>query len=281
MSSRNDYEFITRLGKGAQGSVYKAIKKSTGETIALKVINTEPGSTLYKNAVNEIKVLEEIAAPNCQSNLACYLGHGYDPNHNELYIEMEFIEGETLHDYAAKFRNDNDYDTLHKHLLLIVKDLIKGLMYVHEKGILHNDIKPENIMISKDLVPKLVDFGLACNTYTCSAGGKDSICCGGFSGTPDFASPEMYNHEIRSNESDIWSMGATLYNTATGTYPFNYGTNGTQPTNRDIMQAIRDNEPLKLNTPNQLLNDIVNRSLVKDVANRISGPEINEILTVL
>lgn len=279
MRSREDYKFIERLGKGAQGSVYKVVKKSTGQIIALKVINAHQYSKLYQNAMNEVKILEKIAAPNCHPNLACYLGHGYDPKRAELFIEMEYIQGETLHDYAKKYRDNQDYVTLYKHLLLILKDIIKGLLYVHSKGLIHNDIKPENIMIDESLTPKLVDFGLACTTHTCSTDGKTTNCCGGFSGTPDFASPEMYEYEIRSDESDIWSLGVTLYNTSTGTYPFDYGT--PTPTNRDIMQAIRDTEPMKLRTSNQLLNDIVNRSLVKNPSKRISTQEIDTILTVL
>ena len=193
---------------------------------------------------------------------------------------MEFISGEDLYNYAKKYRENNDYDTLYKHLLLILKDIIKGLVFVHSKGILHNDIKPENIMIDSELTPKLVDFGLACsvNPKFCVVGGEKTDCCEGYVGTPDFSSPEMYNTGIKYPASDIWSLGITLYDSATGEYSFDYPPN---PTNDDIAQTIRDKQPNKLKTSNDLLNSIVNMALNKNPATRITAKQIKDIITVL
>ena len=271
---RQNYELVSKLGKGAGGTVYKAIRKSDNKTIALKIIDALPDSTSYKNAIQEIKVLKEIAGPNCHPNLACYYDHSYDPVKGEIYIEMEFIDGETLFDFAKKYRDEHPMKNylLYKYLLLILKDILKGLLYIHDKNVLHNDIKPENIMIDKNLVPKLVDFGLSCDAHICKMG---TLCCSGFSGTPDFASPEMYSNEVRYPASDIWSLGVTLYVMALGKYPFDYGN---EPTIQDIMLTVRDENPEKLNTNNQFLNYIVNNSLIKIPEDRITARQMDELL---
>lgn len=278
------YEIVKQLGKGAQGAVYKAIRNSDNKTVALKVITAYPETNVYKNAIKEIELLEKIATPNCHPNVACYYGHHYDRKDGKIYIEMEFIEGEDLFEFSKKYR-DKDHPlsnyVLYKYLLLITKDIIKGLLYIHDKGILHNDIKPENIMIDRDLVPKLIDFGLGCSAndvcYLDNNGPKQMVrCCSGFAGTPDYASPEMYRHEERYAASDVWSLGVSLYTSALGKYPFNYGADN--PTVRDIMQAILYKDPEKLETNNELLNYIVNNSIIKNPGDRITTEEINDAL---
>ena len=141
--------------------------------------------------------------------------------------------------------------------------------------IIHNDIKPENILIDSSLTPKLVDFGVACKTNLCEGQTK---YCKGFSGTARYASPEMINNRDRYLSSDIWSLGVTLYNSATGgkfPFPFDFLPNQTVP---NILNTIKLQEPKSLNTTNNILNLIINKSLVKDPFNRISLEEIISIL---
>jgi serine/threonine protein kinase len=274
-SLNNDYELIKRLGQGGQGDVWKAIRKRDNKTIALKVM---PMTNKIKiSEINdEISALKTISNPICHPNLICYYGSYYDSKNGKILIEMEYIDGDTLDDYAEKLRDSGEYDKLYKHLLLITKDLIKGLNYIHNKDILHNDIKPNNIMIDRDLTPKFVDFGLACDAHdTCTLDSGKSKCCSGYSGTPDYASPEMYNTDTRYPQSDIWSLAMSLYTSATGKYAYNYGYN---PSIRDIFQSIAYKDPYKLETTNQLLNMIVNQGLVRDPAKRITGTEVEELL---
>src|SRR5207249_3713394 len=98
----------------------------------------------------------EISKPQCNPFLACYYNHFYSDD--KLYIVSEFIDGVTLDVYCDNLFSQKEYSKLYRHLLLIVKDIVTGLKLVHGKGIIHNDIKPQNIIIDKDLTPKLVDF---------------------------------------------------------------------------------------------------------------------------
>lgn len=268
-----NYEFIKKLGSGAQGSVWKAIRKRDGKTVAVKIINISSKNIEYAHAINEIKKLNELSTPICHPNLLCF--YGFDrSNPSKILIEMEYIDGETLFKYSKKYKGSK----LYRHLLAITKDIIKGLSYMHKKNILHNDIKPENIMIDRSLTPKLVDFGLACTAtsrYYKSRTPQPS--CSGFNGTPIFVSPEMLNYKRRYKQSDIWSLGVTLYNAATGKFPFNFGSN---PSIQKVLQIIKDPsiKPKKLNTSNKLLNTIVNRALVRDINKRITLKEINTLL---
>ncbi len=273
--SIKDYEIIERLGEGAQGTVWK-VRRKDKKIIALKILSIHDEESI-ETAKNELDKLQALATPECHPNIVCYYGYVLDTDNSNLLVEMEYIEGEDLDDYAKRLRDNKEYDKLYKHLLLIAKDLIKGLICVHEKDILHNDVKPGNIRIDTSKTPKFVDFGISCYAHdSCKLGSGSSPCCRGFSGTPAFASPEMYSSETRYPQSDIWSLGMSLYESATGELPYNFS--GLEPNLRDIFQNIVDEEPKKLHTSNPLLNKIVNKSLVKDPAKRITASGINKLL---
>ncbi len=272
----NSYEFIEQIGAGGQGKIWKAIRSSDGKTVALKILPANDDESM-KIGIDEIKKLQAMSSPQCHQNVICYYGYNLDMTDGKIIIEMEYIEGKTLRQYAKELREKGDYDKLYKHLLLITKDLITGLLWVHQKNIIHNDIKPDNIMIDKKLTPKLIDFGVACDShYTCRLETSSTPCCKGFSGTIYYASPEMYEHGIRYPQSDIWSLGMSLHEAATGKMPYDYGIS--KPNIRDIFQSVQDKTPKKLETSNLLLNDIVNKSIVKNPADRISALEIYLLL---
>ena len=265
----NDYELIKKLGSGAQGSVYEAINPS-GKRIALKVISAFKGSGKYRSAMREINQLEQISKP-CHPNLVCYLGHSYDDYNDKVLIETEFIEGQDLQDYVRSVAPE----LKEKYLTLILKDLIKGVVYLHGKGIVHGDIKPANIMIEKDLTPVLIDVGVSCEVKPLPVC-MDGACCEGYEGTPIYAAPEMLNTDLRYLVSDVWSLGVTLYYLLMEEYPFNFGP---KPTMKQIINILSDNsiQPNKLEG-DSILVDIINKSLVRNVNDRITSLEIENML---
>lgn len=292
-SLMNDYDIIEKLGKGGQGTVWKAERKTDGQIIALKIIN-DINDEAYKTAHNEIEYLKQISKPQCNPFLACYYDSFHDHDDKRFVIEMEYIDGQEVDDFVKPYQQVADKSKLYRYILLIVKDLVKGLAVIHSKGLIHNDIKPANIIIDKELTPKLVDFGLACmakkfaerkdvNLYPlpgskpkeCIFESKDIPCCGGVSGTPYYVAPEMISAETRYPSSDIWSLGVTIFYLATHTYPFNFHSRDLV---NDVLRKIKYGEVKKLNTGNELLDTIVNRSLVKDPFNRITTEEIGKML---
>lgn len=260
----HEYVIIETLGTGAQGTVEKARRKRDGQLVAIKVITSKN----IEKAKMEAEILEEISKPQCNPFLACYLDHFYDFENGKFIIEMEYVQGKNL----KRFINETTPDKVYRYLLLILRDLVTGLTLVHSKGIIHGDIKPDNIIITNELVPKLVDFGLGCKPTFFD---NNREYCKELVGTPQYIAPETVTRGLRYYSSDIWSLGVTMYYCATNTYPFPFPRGAQIP---EILGIIARDKPNFLNTSNKLLNEIVNRSLIKDPFNRIGLEEISEKL---
>ena len=153
------------------------------------------------------------------------------------------------------------YEKLYRHLLLIVKDVIEALSYIHSRGIIHNDIKGANIMIDKESTPKIIDFGISV------IGPKQRR-----SGAPIYFSPETLISLTNYSVSDMWSLGVTLFLSATGRFPYNTHT-------ENLKVLVYTTEPEKLNTSNKLLNKLVNKMLIKDHTKRLTTKEANLLLS--
>ena len=263
-----DYKTIEILGKGAQGEVWKALNKK-GEIIALKFVNIS-GAKSAEAVKKELDTLEQISKPTCYTFLACYHSHQYDPYTKHMLIEMEYIEGATLNVWADKY--SKNMNALHFNLLLLLKDLSRALKYIHDRGVIHRDIKPTNIIITTENIPKLVDFGLACETSLCAT---NLQCCKGNPGTPVFMAPETISLRESYFATDIWGLGATIFKTATNRYCFNF------PDSRDIKSVLKiiTTEPVQqLRTGSFRLNSVVNQMLRKNPMDRITTSIILKII---
>lgn len=269
------YKLMKELGKGHFGTVYEAIREKDGKTVALKAVTIDPRDPeALPNLMREVSILIKISDPECQPFLVCFHGYKYLEDQNVFLIDMDLVEGQNLLDYKG---NIHFKDILYRHLLLIMKDLVEALQYLHRNGIVHNDVKPDNIIIDKNLTPVLVDMGVACSNLTlCQIDETNSgLCCRGAMGPVMYVSPERIKTKANFPQSDIWSMGMTFYVVATGTYPFDLGSD---PTPGKLLRALKTQEPKKLQTSNEVLNYIVNRSLDKNPVTRIGLDEISQIL---
>lgn len=269
-----DYELIRILGRGHFGTVWEATRKSDEKTVALKVVQIDKRNpTAVQDLVREVSILSKVSDPSCKPYLACIYGYKYLPDSGEFLIEMELVEGKRLDLYVKSI---HDRSTLYRHLLLIMKDIVKALQYLHSNGIVHNDVKPDNIIIDKDLTPVLVDFGASCDKLSLCKLSKEqsALCCRGVKGPNLYVSPETLKTKGGYfPESDVWSLGISFYNAATNEYPYD-----TSDTVRKLVQAIIKGDIKKLNTSNKTLNNIVNRSLDRDPTTRITLDEISAIL---
>jgi predicted Ser/Thr protein kinase len=270
----NDYRIIKQLGQGAFGKVYLAINPA-GKRIALKVIDIpEDKPYLFEQTRNELSYLQRLAQPQCSPHVICYYGGYENREENQFLVEMEYIDGLELDKYIERLRQTQPPEVIYYYLLLIAKAVTDGLNYSHRKGIVHNDIKPANIMIDSNNVPRVVDFGLACSSAVNS--GRYCVSTGG---TPKFISPEyIIQNNTRYPASDMWALGVTLYYLATGQDPFDFSN---AKTFGNIFDIIRDKKPRKLNTTNQQLNNLVNGLLVKDPNRRLSGDQVINMLNVI
>lgn len=266
-----DYEFLAQIGKGSYGSVFKV--KKGDKIIALKVLrfNSEKQK---ENIQNEIKLLSEISIPECHPSLTCY----YDSltQDNKIFIEMEYIDGVNLEDFARSKRKDQNFI---RYMFDILADLTPGMIFLHSKNLIHRDIKPENIIIKlPENQPKLIDVGLACHsqknekcsiTKSSTLNNKKETCCIGGAGTPFFMAPETLLRNIAYFESDVWSLGASFYFVLTNHHVY-------QPkiqTYPALQMAARENIEL-LSTNNLWFDEILEGMTQRNVNDRTNEKNI-------
>src|SRR5438034_3225585 len=217
IARREDGSFW-ELGCGAMGVTYRATDKVLHRTVALKVIET-PAAAGDSQAVRERFLREARAAAALKHpNVAGIFQFGASPEIDRCYYAMELVEGETL---QALVRREGPLKA--EHALEIAIQVTRALDAAAAQGLIHRDLKPGNIMITRangetiKLEVKVIDFGLAKVT---NATGEADLTHGGFVGTPSFASPEQFGGAPADARSDIYSLGATLWYSLTGQVPY-------------------------------------------------------------
>jgi eukaryotic-like serine/threonine-protein kinase len=213
--------FYWELGHGAMGTTYLAVDRVLRRRVALKVIEVPAVPTSREaQAVRERFLREARAAAALRHpNVAAVYHFGASRGGNHCYYAMELVEGETL---EALVRRDGPLNS--KVVLEIAIQITQALMAAAAHGLIHRDLKPGNIMLTRsgtdaaELQVKIIDFGLA--KAVADAGGEMDITHGRFVGTPNFASPEQFESRPVDVRSDIYSLGATLWFALTGKTPF-------------------------------------------------------------
>jgi serine/threonine protein kinase/tetratricopeptide (TPR) repeat protein len=200
------YQIVEELGHGGMGRVYKVLDTKIGEKIALKLIR--PEAVLDRKAVerfsNELKLARKIR----HKNICQMFDLGEDQG--TRYITMEYIHGEDLKQLIRKVGRLSPGQAIG-----IARQVCDGLEEAHKLGVVHRDLKPQNIMIDEDGNARIMDFGIAR-----SLTGKGITGAGVMIGTPEYMSPEQVEGKDTDQRSDIYSLGVILYEMATGRVPF-------------------------------------------------------------
>ena len=200
------YQIIEELGKGGMGKVYKALDADLKEKVAIKLIKPEVAAD--KNTIerfrNEMKFARKIRHKNvCQM---------YDLNKEEgiHYITMEYVHGEDLKRLIRKIGQMSAGQ-----VISIAVQVCEGMAEAHRLGVVHRDLKPQNIMVDEEGNARIMDFGIAR-----SVKGKGITGAGVMIGTPEYMSPEQVEGKEIDQRSDIYSLGVILYEMVTGQVPF-------------------------------------------------------------
>ena len=251
------YEIVGILGNGSMGAVYKATHKLLDRSVALKVPRREmlQNPTSAERFLREGKALAMLQHPNIVAIFDA------DIEGDLPYIAMEYIEGGTLRHRIARTKRipiDRICDWL--------AELAMALDYIHQKGILHRDLKSSNILITKDNRALLTDFGIASIDLM-------ATITSGLLGTPAYMSPEQARGEELDGRSDIYSLGVVLYEALTGTVPF-YRENGLAILQQIIHEQPKPVQEIRPETPDWVA-QIAMTCLEKAPANRFqSGKEV-------
>ncbi len=247
---------MAEIGQGGTAVVYRARHRETGQLVALKVIEFDPGNDkvsrrLKKLFVTEAALAKRIKHPNIVEIYDAKIEDDY------AYIAMEYVEGHSLREYCS-FDN-----LLPPHLVVdVIFKCAMALDYAARRGIVHRDIKPDNIVYTADAEVKIMDFGLALNLRK---GDADSTFIMGV-GSPAYMSPEQIKDYPLNGQTDLYSLGVVMFELLTGRLAF-------RAKNRAaLMYKIvnMDAEPVSMLNPSvpESLDPIVKRALEKDLYSR-------------
>jgi serine/threonine protein kinase/tetratricopeptide (TPR) repeat protein len=200
------YQVIEELGHGGMGRVYKVFDTDIKEKIALKLLRPEIAfeKEMVERFSNELKLARKISHRN-----VCRM---FDLGKAEgtTFITMEFVQGEDLKKLIRKMGQIGA-----GRAVSIGKQISEGLAEAHHLGVIHRDLKPQNIMVDEDGNARIMDFGIAR-----SLRGKGITGAGVMIGTPEYMSPEQVEGKEADQRSDIYSLGIILYEMVTGRVPF-------------------------------------------------------------
>src|SRR4030043_343388 len=246
------YQIIEELGKGGMGRVYKALDTKINEKIALKLIKPEVASDreTIERFSNELKLARKIRHKNICGMFD--IGEA-DGSH---FITMEYVSGEDLKT-MIRMSTGLTMGTV----LSIGKQVCQGLAEAHSLGVIHRDLKPQNIMIDRGGNAKIMDFGIARSVRE-----KGITGAGIMIGTPEYMSPEQTEAKDVDQKSDIYSLGIILYEMATGRVPFE-GETALSVAIKHKTEIPKDPKSLNPHIPDDL-NRLILKCLEKDKGKR-------------
>lgn len=201
----NRYEILEVIGRGGMAVVYKAKCHRLNRLVAIKILKSDlaQDDDFRRRFHDESQAVAMLSHPNIVSV------YDVSKNGDEEYIVMELIDGITLKQYMAKRGQLNWRESLH-----FITQIMKGLSHAHSRGIVHRDIKPQNIMILRDGSVKVADFGIACLSNSANTLTQEAL------GSVHYISPEQARGERSDGRSDIYSAGVVLYEMLTSRLPF-------------------------------------------------------------
>jgi serine/threonine protein kinase len=203
-----NYDLLTKIGEGAMGTVYRSRDRRSGQIVAIKVVDPDviANRILIKRFEQEFLAAKALNHPNIVRAL------DYCATQDIAFLVMEYVEGKSLGEILERHGQMPEAQAI-----LLIAQVAQGLHHAHQQGLIHRDVKPDNILVTPDGHAKLADLGLAKELDT----SLDLTRTGGGLGTPHFMAPEQFRNAKEANvRSDIFSLAATLYGMVTGELPF-------------------------------------------------------------
>ncbi|KAI2660350.1 Myosin light chain kinase, smooth muscle [Labeo rohita] len=246
------YDVEDRLGTGKFGTVFKLIEKSTKKVWAGKFIKAYSAKE-KENVRQEIAIMNDLHHPKLVQCVDAFEGK------TDIVMVLEMVSGGELFERII----DEDFELTEREVIKYMLQIVDGVNFIHKKGIVHLDLKPENIMCVNKTGSKikLIDFGLARRLE--NAGSLKVLF-----GTPEFVAPEVINYEAISYATDMWSIGVICYILVSGLSPF-MGDNDNE-TLSNVTSATWDFEDEAFDEISDEAKDFISNLLKKDMKARLS-----------
>lgn len=260
----NRYRLVEFLGSGTTANVYRALDLETNREVALKIFDEQ-----YLSDQDALKLFErEIkAVARLEKHVGLLSYYGGSMRDGYRYLVMDIAKGETLMHYLNRVGGKLPINEAVSYL----SQLLSVLSYIHSRGVIHRDIKPQNIRISRDGSLKLCDFGIA------AVIGAESFANGKAIGTVNYISPEQAKGIEVSPQSDIYSAGVVFYEMLTGVLPFTSDKSTPEDRIGDIIRKHLKEIPIRPSQYNPNIPDalvqIIMRAMLKNPSSRFSSAE--------
>ena len=268
------YKLLEQIGEGGMGAVYRAVRADGlyDKQVAIKLIRGSLGTDFFVARFrNERQILAGLEHP----NVARLLDGGITEE-GLPYVVLEFVAGVPIDEYCAR------HDLPIADRLKLFRTVCSAVQYAHQNLVVHRDLKPGNILVTEDGIPKLVDFGIAkmLDPHQEDPGRNRTLTVMPIM-TPDFASPEQVRGDPITTATDVYSLGVILYLLLTGRRP--YRVSSTAP--HEIIKAICDTYPEKPSTAVTRLekseNSVLADSLREQTNPSEAGPKLEKLRRAL
>ena len=238
------YRVLEKIGEGGMGCIYRALDLNLQREVALKVLSVELcKKTEERNRfLHEARLLSSLEHPHI-----CTIHDIFEDNNSILYMVMTCYKGKTLRHFFKQGK------IARVQALLLIKQIGYGLDSAHKKGIIHQDIKPDNIIVTTHGIVKIIDFGVAQ-----FLGRNRNYRRSATVGTPAYMSPEQIRQMQIDERTDIWSLGVVFYEMLAGHLPFE------NEFEEGLIYSILNEPPLRLHKTGDRLDKIVFKCLEKD-----------------
>ena len=261
----NRYKILDHLGTGGMATVWLGYDTILDRQVAIKTFKIDANDEdAVKRFNREAKAVTSLSHPNIVSI--------YDvENEGEFYyLILEYVEGMTLKDYMIKNPRIPIETIVH-----IAKQISAGLSHAHQNGIIHRDIKPQNILMKEDLTCKITDFGIA-RAY----GDTTLTQTNQMLGTVYYLSPEQARGNVATAQSDIYSLGILIFEMITGQIPFK-GESAVAIALKHLQEELPEIDKYRENVPQSVKNIVLQATMKNPNERYISSKELVEDLTTV